>query len=373
VKILVALGTRPEIVKLAVTVRLLREVADVTVVATGQHFDTDMTDVFFAELGVRPDIQFRLPRDPAARVGRILTDALRQLGTDRPDLVLVVGDTFTVPTYGLAARSLGIPFVHVEAGLRSFNLRSAEETNRRMGAAAAVLHFAPTELASTFLQREGVERQRIHVVGNPVLDTLRLRGVERRPPTARHGTLVTAHRASNVDNVERLAEFVTLLEQLAELAPPVLFPAHPRTVSRLRKAHLFGRLRWAGVEITEPLAYGEMLRHIAGASLVVTDSGGLQEEAAWYGVPAVVLRTSTPRWEGVTAGLATLVGMDSARAVAAARRALDHEVQEQVFRTPCPYGDGYTSERIVRVITDRRTVPLLSLDEPAYLDNRVPV
>jgi UDP-N-acetylglucosamine 2-epimerase (non-hydrolysing) len=278
-----------------------------------------------------------------------------------------------VPLYGLAARSHGVPFVHVEAGLRSFNQRSIEETNRKMGAVAAVLHFAPTELAATFLQREGVERRRIHVVGNPVLDTVRVRGIDRRPPQGRHGTLVTAHRASNVDNIERLAEFVTLLEELAGLAPPVLFPAHPRTVTRLRSAHLIGRLRWAGVQITEPLAYGEMLRRIATASLVVTDSGGLQEEAAWFGVPTVVLRTSTPRWEGVTAGLATLVGMSSERALEAARHALDPQVQQRVFTTPCPYGDGYASERIVSLLTDRHTAPLLQLDEPAYVDKEVPV
>jgi UDP-N-acetylglucosamine 2-epimerase (non-hydrolysing) len=366
-KVLVAVGTRPEIVKLAEPVRHLREVADVTVVATGQHFDAEMTDVFFTELGMTPDIQLRLPPEPARRIGRILSDAMEVVDRERPDVVLVVGDTFTVPLYGLAARTHGVAFVHVEAGLRSFNLRSVEETNRKMGGVAALLHFAPTELAATFLRREGVEDRRISVVGNPVLDTLRERGVPRVPPEQRTGALVTAHRASNVDDPDRLAQFVTMLEELTKLASPVVFPAHPRTVERLRRAHLIGRLRWSHVQITAPLAYGDMLRQIAGARLVVTDSGGLQEEAAWYGVPAVVLRTSTPRWEGVNANVATLTGMDSDRALAAAREMLRPEVQERVFTTPCPYGDGHSSERIVQRLTDPGTAELLRLDEPTLV------
>jgi UDP-N-acetylglucosamine 2-epimerase (non-hydrolysing) len=195
-RVLVPFGTRPEIVKLAPVVRALRAAGiDVTVVATGQHYDAELTDVFYDELGVRPDRVGQLQGTVAERLGAMLTDALEFIIAVRPDLVLLLGDTHTVPCFCLAARSERVPVAHLEAGLRSFNETSIEEVNRRVAAATASLHLAPTELAARFLNAEGVPAERIRVVGNPVLDVLRELGVAALPCGERAGVVLTAHRA----------------------------------------------------------------------------------------------------------------------------------------------------------------------------------
>ena len=227
-----------------------------------------------------------------------------------------------MPSYSLGARRFGVPVAHLEAGLRSFNPRSLEETNRRIGAAAASLQLAPTELAARFLRDEGIEPERIRVVGNPITDVLRRLAPTRPPLESRAGVLVTAHRATNVDRPERLGQLVELLRGLAAELPPVRFPVHPRTRARLDEAGALTELeRIVGLRLEAPLRYAEMLDAIAAAQVVVTDSGGLQEEASWLGVPVVVLRTTTPRWEGVVAGTTRLTGLDATRGAARGARA----------------------------------------------------
>ena len=206
VKILVACGTRPEIVKLApVTHTLVRHGHSVRVVFTGQHTDPRLADDFLADLGLRPDEVWDLPSDEAARVGALLTAAYAELAAHLPDAVLLLGDTHTVPLFALAARRFGVPVVHIEAGLRSFNPRSLEESHRRTATALASLHFAPTDLAARFLDAEGVDPRRVIVVGNPVTDTLARRGPPQVPVDERTGVLFTAHRATNVDTDDALA------------------------------------------------------------------------------------------------------------------------------------------------------------------------
>jgi UDP-N-acetylglucosamine 2-epimerase (non-hydrolysing) len=372
-RVLVPFGTRPEIVKLAPVVRALRTAAiDVTVVATGQHYDAELTDVFYDELGVRPDRVGRPRGTPAQRLGAMLADAVEVVAASRPDLVLVLGDTHTVPCYCLAARGERVPVAHLEAGLRSFNETSIEEVNRRVAAATASLHLAPTELAARFLRTEGVLPQRVRVVGNPVLDVLREFGVTARPPEARSGVVLTAHRATNVDDPARLEQLVRLALGLARTAGPVSFPLHPRTRARLHAAGALDRLRIDGIELSPPLPYRDMLGRIASARVVVTDSGGLQEEAAWLGIPVVVLRRSTPRWEAVAAGTSVLTGMDAERALAATRELAAPDAQARVAATPCPYGDGHTAARVAALLTDPASGPLLRLDEPDYVGKPPP-
>ena len=315
-RILTAFGTRPEIVKLAPVVAALRSAGhDVRAVATGQHDDPTMSDSFFDDLALVPDVRHELPSDEAQRVGGLVAHAYGDVATTMPDVVVVLGDTHTVPAYSLAARRFGVAVAHLEAGLRSFNPRSLEETNRRVGAAAASLHLAPTELAARFLRDEGVEPERIQVVGNPITDVLRRLAPPRPPLQGRTGVVVTAHRATNVDHPDRLGQLVELLRGLAAELPPVRFPVHPRTRARLDEAGALGALEQTlGLHLEAPLPYTEMLHAIAAARVVVTDSGGLQEEASWLGVPVVVLRTTTPRWEGVLAGTTRLAGLDAARA-----------------------------------------------------------
>lgn len=351
-RVLVACGTRPEFVKLASVVRSMRAAGHlVRVVSTGQHFDRSMADDFFEELGFFPDEQMRLEGDEASRLGELTTQAERELSSRRPDILLLLGDTNTVPAYALAARRRGIPVAHLEAGLRSFNETSMEEINRKVAAAAATLQLAPTELARSFLLAEGTDESRIEVVGNPIIDTLVERGISRVAPSERAGVLVTAHRASNVDDSERLGLLVRLVSELAEL-DPVVFPVHPRTRARLDETGLSARLVHPRVELREPLGYAEMLDRLARARVVVTDSGGVQEEASYLGVPVVVLRRSTPRWEGVALGSARLVGLDVDAALDAARHFAEPSELGRIAALECPYGDGRTGERVAELLGD---------------------
>jgi len=365
-KVLVPFGTRPEIVKLApVVVELVRRGLEVRTVATGQHHDPGLTDVFYQALGMQPDARWTVQGDEGERVGQILTRAYQEIADRRPDLVLLLGDTYTVPLFSLAARRYGVPLAHLEAGLRSFNDTSMEEVNRRVAAATASLHLAPTELAASFLRSEGVADRRIRVVGNPVIDALRLLAVGRCPIDQRVGVLLTAHRPTNVDDPERLNALVELTTRLARELGPVTFPVHPRTRSRLEASGLLETLRREPrVRLADPVPYREMLALVASAQVVVTDSGGLQEEASWLGVPVVVLRVSTPRWEGMHAGTSVLTGMDASAAVEAARRFCEPDEQVRVAEAPCPYGDGFTASRVADILAEPETADLLRLEEP---------
>ncbi|HWS35442.1 MAG TPA: UDP-N-acetylglucosamine 2-epimerase, partial [Actinoplanes sp.] len=252
--VLVPFGTRPEVIKLAPVVLALRAAGHrVTTVDTGQHQDAVMSGDVQRDLGLIADVRLTKPLG----LGGLVTGALEFLATSTADMVLALGDTHTVPAWALAARNAGIPFAHLEAGLRSFNPRSAEEVNRRVAAATAQLHFAPTERAATFLASEGVPPERIFVVGNPVIDTLRTKGVSPVPPQSRSGVLVTAHRASNVDDPGRLARLVDIVGRLAAIGP-VRFPVHPRTRARLEEFGLAERLAaLPRVTCGQPLPYDE--------------------------------------------------------------------------------------------------------------------
>jgi UDP-N-acetylglucosamine 2-epimerase (non-hydrolysing) len=268
----------------------------------------------------------------------------------------------------MAARRAGVGVVHVEAGLRSFNELSMEETNRRMLAVLATVHLAPTELARTFLVQEGVDPRRVRVVGNPVLDAVRLAGVGRAPLDRRTGVLVTAHRATNVDDPARLAVLVSVVEGLARRHGPVLFPVHPRTRDRLEAAGWWAGLAAVpGVRLVDPLGYEDLLRALAASRLVVTDSGGVQEEASYLGVPVVVMRSTTPRWEGVENGAAVLSGLDEDRVLAAAAQYDDPLELARVAALRCPYGDGHAGERVAAALADPVLRELLVPREPELL------
>lgn len=376
-RVLVPFGTRPEIIKLAPVVHALRAAGHgVTTVDTGQHADPAMAGDVQRELGLRPDVRLRLPDGPA-RVGALMNGATEAVAGYRPEVVLALGDTHTVPAYALAARAAGVPFAHLEAGLRSYNDRSIEEVNRRVAAVAAQLHFAPTPRAAAFLAAEGIDQERVFVVGNPVVDALLARRAEPVPVDRREGVLVTAHRASNVDDPERLARLVRLVGELASEVGPVLFPVHPRTAGRLDEYGLAGTLAGCpGVTRREPLPYDELLHALAAARIVVTDSGGLQEEAAYFGVPVVVLRRSTPRWEGVELGSTVLTGLttdgEAAWALAAAHRLTRPHELARIAALPCPYGDGHTGERVAAILAEPATTHLLDLTEPDFTGDALP-
>ncbi|MDQ1683144.1 MAG: hypothetical protein QOH99_1685, partial [Frankiaceae bacterium] len=297
-----------------------------------------------------------------------------ELDERRPDAVLVLGDTYTAPLVAMAARRHGVGVVHLEAGLRSFNGRSMEEINRRQMVALATIHLAPTELAAAFLRDEGVAPERIRVVGSPIVDTLQASGVNRVPIARRAGVAFTAHRDTNVDDPDTLATLVSIVTALGASVGTVTFPVHPRTRMRLQDSGLWDALAASpDVRLRDPLGYGAMLRLLAGSRLVVTDSGGLQEEAAYFGVPAVVMRQSTPRWEGVVNGGAVLTGVDLDRVLSAARQLTGSASASRIATLPCAYGDGRTVSRVVTAFSDAALLDLLQPVEPDYRHSAPPL
>lgn len=370
-RLTVAMGTRPEVVKLSPVVAALRTAGhQVRCLATGQQADSRLTGDVHTALACPPDETWTLPAAEPARVGALLAHGYAEFAARRPDAVVVLGDTSTAPLLALAARRYGIGVVHLEAGLRSANDRSMEESNRRVLAALATVHLAPTPLAARFLRAEGVPAERIRVVGNPVVDALAAQRVRRVRPDRRRGVLLTAHRATNVDEASRLAELVRLVAGLGTLAAgrldgPVTFPVHPRTAAQLAVYGGLDTLRRAtGVRLVEPLPYRDLLVRLAGSTVVVTDSGGLQEEASVLGVPAVVLRDTTPRWEGVASGAAVLTGLDADRALAAVARLTRPAEQRRIAALPCPYGDGRAAARIVAALAEPALQGLLTPQDP---------
>ncbi|MBW4079045.1 MAG: UDP-N-acetylglucosamine 2-epimerase (non-hydrolyzing) [Acidobacteria bacterium] len=375
-RILVPYGTRPEIIKLAPVVRALRAVGhSVITVNTGQHSDAPMSGDLSLALGLETTITNVLTLDKSSRLGQIVSDALRIVSEHRPDLVLALGDTDTVPAYALAAKRSSLPFVHLEAGLRSFNQRSAEELNRKIGSASASLHFAPTERSRAFLRSEGVDDDRIRVVGNSVIDALLSTSLSPLGVEERFGVLVTAHRATNVDDPQRLSRFVGLVNDLASTIGPVTFPVHPRTAQRM--AQFLPGVRFHDqVTLSPPLGYFSFIDQLRRSLLVVTDSGGLQEEASYFGVPLVVLRGSTSRWESVENGSVRLATLDDDQGAARAREAANLLTRDESLRTiatiPCPYGDGHTGEAVARYLGDPSLDQYLILEEPSFLNGEVP-
>lgn len=371
--ILIPMGTRPEIIKLSPVISALRDGGMVLrTVATGQHYDPNLADTFFAELGAAPDVRWTLEGAEHVRLGQLVAAAEEEIETGRPDLVLVLGDTNTVPAFCLAARRHHVPIAHLEAGMRSFNETSMEEVNRRVAAACASLHLAPTRLAAKFLAAEGVSAERIHVVGNPIIDVLRGKGLPSVPGRERSGVVVTAHRATNVDDPVRLEAVVAIINALAEAIGPVTVPLHPRTRARLEQFGLADQLSSPGITVIEPVGYSAMLSLLQRARLVVTDSGGLQEETAWFKVPTLVLRRSTPRWEGIRAGFAALVGLDIQLVLDAARSATTPEAQAWLESLACPYGDGFTARRVARLIADPDLRRRIRPAEPDFVGQPVP-
>jgi len=369
-RLTVPVGTRPEIVKLARVVAALRSAGhDVRCIATGQHTDAKLAADMFVELGCPPDVHWQLPQGEGARVGALLAAAYDEFAEHQPDAVLVLGDTYTAPLLAIAARRHGVGVIHLEAGLRSFNERSVEETNRTMMVALATLHLAPTDLAAGLLRDEGVAPERIHVVGNPVIDAIAATGVSRVAVDERAGVLFTAHRATNVDDPARLAQLVTVVRRLGEHYGPVTFPLHPRTRARLEAAGLLSVVAATpNVDLVDPMPYGALLSRLASARVVVTDSGGLQEEASWFGVPSVVLRATTPRWEGVLDGSAVLCGLGEVEVMHHVGRLTTPDEQLRIGGLPCPYGDGHTAQRVVDVLADNNIMTLIEPREPSVGD-----
>ncbi|HET7463587.1 MAG TPA: UDP-N-acetylglucosamine 2-epimerase (non-hydrolyzing) [Longimicrobium sp.] len=358
-KVLTVVGARPQFVKAATVSRALaghpgaREV----LVHTGQHHDENMSKIFFDELGIpEPDHHLGVAGGGhGAMTGRMLERVEAVIEGERPDWVLVYGDTNSTLAGALAAAKLHVPVAHVEAGLRSFNRRMPEEVNRVLTDHAADLLFAPTDAAVAHLRREGIDGARVRKVGDVMYDAAlhyaraaeRESAVLERLALERGGyVLATVHRAENTDDPARLAAVLGGLAEVAETIPVVL-PLHPRTRGRAAAlpggGDLLGRLT-----VTEPLGYLDMVRMERHAAVVATDSGGVQKEAFFHRVPCVTLRDETEWVELVELGWNRLAPPRSAGEVARAVRAAVGTAGTEAW----PYGDGRAAHHVVDALLE---------------------
>jgi UDP-GlcNAc3NAcA epimerase len=351
VKILTVVGNRPQFIKAAAVSGLLRKEHEEVLVHTGQHYDDSLSTVFFTELGLaRPDRELGIGGGTNTEQTERMLKALKPLLEEiKPDAVLVYGDTNSTLAGAKAGEHAQIPVIHVEAGMRSFDLRMPEERNRIATDLVSELLLCPSDTAAENLRAESIAG-RIEVVGDVMVDV-----AMRRQPTARtdqqvlseHGVmpgaylLLTAHRAGNVDDPGRLRALVALIKALRQ---PIVFPVHPRTHIRLKYAGLLEELEQLnGLHLTEPLGYVEFTALLCQARAVLTDSGGVQKEAYLASVPCVTLRANTEWVETVSTGWNTLVDLDVAAALAALDCTPPHEHPEL-------YGDGHAAERCVQAI-----------------------
>jgi UDP-N-acetylglucosamine 2-epimerase len=344
VRIVTIVGNRPQFVKAAAVSRLLRERHEELLVHTGQHYDDELSKVFFEELGIpAPDRELGAGSGSnSEQTARILAALAPVLDELRPGVALVYGDTNSTLAGALAAAQADIPVGHVEAGMRSFDRSMPEELNRVLTDHASDLLLCSTQTAMDNLDREGVHGQ-AHLVGDVMADvSLAFREIaaERSAILGELGLepgtylAVTAHRAGNVDDPARLERLVALLEALPQ---PVVFPVHPRTRARLEAAGLLDRLD--GVTLVPPLGYLDFLELARHARAILTDSGGVQKEAYLLGVPCVTLRDTTEWVETVDAGWNVLVDLDREAALAALERTPPPERPEL-------YGGGRAAERV---------------------------
>jgi UDP-N-acetylglucosamine 2-epimerase (non-hydrolysing) len=360
-KVLCVVGARPNFIKIAPLLTSMRRHPDsfeAVLVHTGQHYDTSMSGAFFAQLGL-PDPEIHLgvgPGSHAEQTGAIMIALEAVLAETAPDLVLVVGDVNSTIAAAVVAAKAGIPVAHVEAGLRSFDRRMPEEINRVVTDSLSSYLFVTEEDGMANLRREGVDPERTFLVGNVMIDTLitLLPRIRERRMAAELGLtpgsygVVTLHRPSNVDDAAMLRRLVTALGKIAGRLP-LVFPAHPRTTARLAAAGLTGDLVDAGVRLVEPMPYVEFISLAADARLVLTDSGGIQEETTMLGVPCLTLRDNTERPVTVMRGTNRLVGTDPVGAV----RAVDESLAGPLIsREPPPFWDGHAADRIVAILDE---------------------
>ncbi len=349
-RVLTVIGNRPQFIKAAAVTPVLRRQHQEVMVHTGQHFDDELSAIFFAELGLpSPERELGIALGSnTSQTARMLAALEPVVAEVSPHALLVYGDTNSTLAGALAGAQAGVPVAHVEAGMRSYDRSMPEELNRVLADHASSLLLCSSDAAAANLQREGVDG-RVEVVGDVMvdvamavqprarerLDLLRARGL-----TPGEYAVATAHRPGNVDDPERIRRLVDLL---AAIPLQVVFPLHPRTRARLDAGELLSRIETA-VTLAPPLGYLEMTALLCNARAVMTDSGGLQKEAYLAGVPCLTLRSSTEWTETVQHGWNVLVDLDVDRALGALER-------DPPAERPPLYGDGRAGARVVQALT----------------------
>jgi UDP-GlcNAc3NAcA epimerase len=357
--LMIVVGARPQFIK---TAPVIKEISsrniDLTVVHSGQHYDPEMSAIFFRELHIpKPSVNLQSGSGSHARQTATIMQRLEAaILAHSPKIVVVAGDTNTTLAAAIAGAKLNVPVAHIEAGLRSYDLSMPEEINRRLTDHCSVLLFAPTKTAMRNLKNEGLQR-RAYLTGDTMVDSLRmvmpaLRSQEaallkRFELQAREYVLVTLHRPSNVDDFERLHEIHNALKQVAKRIR-VLFLVHPRTRGRLRK--IKGLAHNREFTLAPPQGYIENLTLMKNASCILTDSGGMQKESFILHVPCITLRANTEWPETLQGGANRLINPPGRLSREILRVAVNEDLRTRITSLKNPFGDGRASSRIVRLL-----------------------
>ena len=364
-KVIIVAGARPNFIKIAPLVAAMkRRGADFQslLVHTGQHYDAAMSDAFFRDLALpAPDISLGVgSASHAAQTAAIMQAFEPVVISEKPDWVVVVGDVNSTLACALVSAKMGIKVAHVEAGLRSRDRSMPEEINRLLTDQIADLLLTPSRDAGQNLLAEGIAPERIRFVGNIMIDSL-LSNLDRAQQSSARADLglsekdyavLTLHRPSNVDEQVSFSRVLDALREIAERLP-IVFPAHPRTRKMIDELGLSDRVaQIKGLRVIDPVGYLDFLQLLSGARLVLTDSGGIQEETTVLGIPCITLRQNTERPITIEQGTNTIAGTDTAKIVAAAVHALDQPANKSAPRVP-EFWDGQTAERILDALVER--------------------
>ncbi|MEE1156195.1 MAG: UDP-N-acetylglucosamine 2-epimerase (non-hydrolyzing) [Methanobrevibacter sp.] len=379
-KIAVVLGTRPEIIKMAPIIdEIVNRDIELCLIHTGQHYDKEMSDNFFIDLEIpAPDYNINVGSGSHGKQTGLMMKGIEEVLMDeKPDIVLVQGDTNAVLAGALVASKLHIAVGHVEAGLRSFDMTMPEEINRRVCDVTSTMYFIPTEESAINLLAEGYSRKNLIITGNTVVDACfrhleiaKKRGFEEESLASLgidnmdNILTLTMHRAENVDDKKRVTNIIDALKELGDMN--IIFPIHPRTKKTLEDFKLFDELNnLSHVHIIKPIGYLDFLQLTSKSTLILTDSGGLQEEAITLDVPALTLRYNTERPETVTAGGNILVGADKDAILENANKILnDEEFAQKMKNAINPYGQGDSAKKTVDAIGEFYVNGLLDIEAP---------
>jgi UDP-N-acetylglucosamine 2-epimerase (non-hydrolysing) len=358
-KVLVVAGTRPEVIKLApVLLQLKQRGIEHLFVTTGQHYDYLLFKKFIEDLSLDvPEFNIEVgSATPAIQTGKAMMGIEDLVKSEQPDVVVVEGDTNSVLAVALAAVKQKIPVAHVEAGLRSWDRTMPEEINRILADHCSELLFAPTEASALNLVNEGIPPSKIHIVGNTIVDAT-LSNIKRSQGTSKENErfmgdyfLLTLHRAENTDDPEKLE---SIFSALKEINRDIVFPIHPRTSKTIEGTGLERLLALDKIHVIPPVGYLDFLTLLKNAYAVLTDSGGVQEEAITLDVPCLTLRYNTERPETVWAGGNVVVGTAKEKILETAALLEDSEVYEKMKNAQNPYGDGRAGKRIVDLLVKK--------------------
>lgn len=374
-KIAIIIGTRPEIIKMAPVIdEIEKRALDYLLIHTGQHYDHEMSDQFFLDLELKkPDYNIGVGSGShGTQTATMMKGLEKVLIEEQPDMVMVQGDTNAVLAGAIVAAKLHIPVGHVESGLRSFDESMPEELNRMVADVCSKLYYVPTEDSALNLVFEGISPHQIFITGNTVVDAclrnlkIAQKNFQINPEVSfdKDIMVVTMHRAENVDHPQRLQNIVEALIEIDDLI--IIFPAHPRTVKNLKEQGLYEKLdKCSHIKLIKPVGYLDFLLLLSRSKFVMTDSGGIQEEAITLDIPCLTLRYNTERPETVFAGGNILVGTRKEQIINNFYKIFnDNKIYNKMKKAHNPYGDGKASQKILDASLKMQNMGKLSIEAP---------